>query len=64
MTLLPIGDRSEGVLLGDSTLSIVGSNQQFSPFEQLKHYDSSLNEYWLARELQPLLGYKQWRQFC
>ena len=44
-------------------LSIVKPNQQISPFEQLKHYDGSRNEYWLARELQPLLGYKQWRQF-
>ncbi len=47
----------------DNGLSFIETNQQFSLFEQLKHYDGSLNEYWLARELQPLLGYKQWRQF-
>lgn len=47
---------------GDS-LSVIEPNQNFSPFEQIKRFDTSNNEYWLARELQPLLGYKQWRQF-
>ena len=44
-------------------LSVVESNQNFSPFEQIKRFDASNSEYWLARELQPLLGYSQWRQF-
>ncbi len=44
-------------------LSVVELNQNFSPFEQSKRFDASNNEYWLARELQPLLGYSQWRQF-
>ncbi len=47
----------------DSGLSIIRPNQNSSPFEQIKHFDSSGKEYWLARELQPLLGYRQWRQF-
>ena len=30
-------------------------------FEDIKHIDENGNEYWLARELQNILGYNQWR---
>ena len=30
-------------------------------FENIKHIDEFGNEYWLARELQSVLGYNQWR---
>ena len=30
-------------------------------FEDIKHIDEFGNEYWLARELQNVLGYHQWR---
>ncbi|MBE6155845.1 MAG: DNA damage-inducible protein D [Firmicutes bacterium] len=30
-------------------------------FEDIKHIDENDNEYWLARELQNILGYHQWR---
>ena len=30
-------------------------------FEDIKHIDKFGNEYWLARELQNVLGYHQWR---
>ena len=30
-------------------------------FEDIKHMDENGNEYWLARELQNVLGYHQWR---
>ena len=30
-------------------------------FEDIKHIDEFGNEYWLARELQIILGYQQWR---
>ena len=30
-------------------------------FEDIKHIDEFGNEYWLARELQSVLGYYQWR---
>ena len=30
-------------------------------FEDIKHIDEENNEYWLARELQSILGYNQWR---
>lgn len=33
-------------------------------FEQIvQHYEESQIEFWLARDLQPLLGYKEWRNF-
>ena len=32
-------------------------------FESIKHIDDSGNEYWEARELQSILGYKEWRYF-
>lgn len=33
-----------------------------SPFDAIKHEDEK-GEYWFARDLMPLLGYAQWRQF-
>ena len=32
-------------------------------FEDIKHIDEEGKEYWLARELQSILGYHQWRRF-
>ena len=32
-------------------------------FEDIKNIDENGNEYWLARELQNVLGYYQWRRF-
>ena len=32
-------------------------------FEDIKHIDENNNEYWLARELQQVLEYKEWRNF-
>lgn len=32
-------------------------------FEDIKHLDEHGNEYWEARELQIMLGYKEWRYF-
>lgn len=32
-------------------------------FEAIKHYNEDGQEYWLARELQPVLEYTQWRRF-
>ena len=32
-------------------------------FEDIKHIDEEGNEYWLARELMPLLGYTLWQRF-
>lgn len=33
-------------------------------FEEIKHIDEKGNEYWEARELQNILGYKEWRWFA
>ncbi|MDF5717371.1 MAG: DNA-damage-inducible protein [Rhizonema sp. NSF051] len=38
-------------------------SQTESPFDQIKNIDDQGNEYWLARQLQILLGYKQWQRF-
>ena len=32
-------------------------------FEDIKHIDENGNEYWLARELMPLLEYRKWERF-
>ena len=32
-------------------------------FEDIKHIDDEGNEYWLARELMPVLGYTLWQRF-
>jgi DNA-damage-inducible protein D len=32
-------------------------------FEDLKHFNQHGAEYWNAREIQPMLGYSQWRRF-
>jgi len=39
-------------------------NWQKKKFEDIKHLDGYGGEYWLARELQNVLGYAQWRRFC
>ncbi len=33
------------------------------PFEELKRLNDHGAEYWSARDLQPMLGYEQWRRF-
>ena len=33
-------------------------------FESIKHINEYGEEYWLARELQPVLEYVQWRNFA
>lgn len=39
------------------------SDSQGKSFEQLKQRNEHGAEYWSARDLQPLLGYSQWRRF-
>ena len=38
-------------------------NYEQNIFENIKHVDEEGNEYWLARELQRVLEYKEWRKF-
>ena len=34
-----------------------------SPFDSIRRYNEQGNEYWIARELMGLMGYRQWRNF-
>ena len=34
-----------------------------SVFEDIKHIDENGSEYWLAREMQKVLEYREWRNF-
>ncbi|BAY66822.1 DNA-damage-inducible protein (plasmid) [Calothrix brevissima NIES-22] len=43
--------------------AIIKSESHDSLFDQIKQVDTDGQEYWLARELMPVLGYQQWRQF-
>ena len=40
-------------------VSVIGDDS----FENLKRSNEHGAEYWSARDLQPLLGYSQWRRF-
>ncbi len=44
----------------DNKLSIKVTNENF---ESIKHTDENGTEFWYARELQDILGYKEWRYF-
>ncbi len=48
-----------GEFMIQNTLKGIGSTS----FEDLKTLNEHSAEYWTARELQPLLGYSQWRSF-
>ncbi len=37
--------------------------ERFKSFEELRKINQYGAEYWSARDLQPLLGYTQWRRF-
>lgn len=39
------------------------ANYHINTFDQIKHIDEEGNEYWEARELQPVLEYTEWRKF-
>ena len=45
--------------MSDKQLSVLGGKS----FEDLKLINSHGAEYWSARDLQPMLGYSQWRRF-
>ncbi len=44
-------------------MNILPSNFDQSPFEKIKHIDEQGFEFWYARELMVILGYKAWRRF-
>lgn len=43
----------------------MNTNEEYKEtmFEDIKHIDKNGDEYWEARELQNVLGYKEWRLF-
>ena len=45
----------------DAIVSYEVTNQ--SPFDSIRRFDGQGNEFWYARELMPLLGYKKWERF-
>lgn len=46
--------------MDNKTLEPLGET---SIFENFKYFDKKHNEYWLARELQKILAYSEWRNF-
>ena len=39
------------------------ATQHYATFEGIRHVDDDSNEFWLARELAPVLEYQDWRNF-
>ena len=39
------------------------SEQHQATFDGIRHLDEQGNEYWLSRQLAPVLDYQQWRNF-
>lgn len=52
-------EKTAGIKMSQNNLPALGEKS----FEALKHFTQHGAEYWNARELQPLLGYSQWRRF-
>ena len=46
-----------------NTLARATASDQ-SPFDSIRRFDEKGNEYWLGRDLQPMLGYKTWQRFA
>jgi hypothetical protein len=44
-------------------MNIIPFNRTESPFDSIRHIDEQGNEFWLARELMPVLGYSKWERF-
>ena len=44
-------------------MNLITNIEGASPFDQIRLVDADGNEYWLARQLQPLLGYSRWQRF-
>ena len=47
--------------MSESILAVIDSTQ--SPFDVIRKLDSFGNEYWMARDLMPVLGYTKWQNF-
>lgn len=49
--------------MDDDFMNAIASIEGASPFDQIRQVDEFGTEYWLARQLQPLLGYSRWQRF-
>jgi DNA-damage-inducible protein D len=45
------------------TLPAAGDEEAASPFDQIRRVDDYGQEYWSARDLQPIMGYEKWDHF-
>lgn len=52
---------TKGIVMSN-LLNFNGSNNS-TPFDGIRHVANPGEEYWLARELMELLGYKKWERF-
>jgi len=49
--------------MSESIVIVNGSGFPQSPFDTIRKLDGVGNEFWMARDLMPVLGYKQWQKF-
>jgi hypothetical protein len=50
--------------VADSSSITPASGKGSSPFDQIQHVDDFGREYWLGREMQPLMEYSRWEDFA
>lgn len=48
----------------DNTPALRSSGSGESPFDRIRHTDAFGREYWLGREMQPLVEYGRWHEFA
>ncbi|MET8334339.1 RhuM family protein [Streptosporangium canum] len=48
----------------ENTIALPGSPASGSPFDAIRHVDAYGREYWLGREMQPLMEYSRWEKFA
>jgi DNA-damage-inducible protein D len=46
-----------------SKLILAAQSNSNSPFDEIRRVDEHGSEYWMARDLQKMLGYKTWQKF-
>jgi DNA-damage-inducible protein D len=54
--IIPFNRKSQQLVLFDASVSE-------TPFDRIRHIDENGMEYWIARELMPLLDYVKWQNF-
>lgn len=49
--------------MSENSIVPSGGSGAGSPFDRIRREDDNGGEYWLARELQPVMGYEKWERF-